>query len=32
MTRQDQWITELARRFLEAVTSARLHMAGPDAD
>jgi 2-dehydro-3-deoxyphosphogluconate aldolase/(4S)-4-hydroxy-2-oxoglutarate aldolase len=28
--RQDQWIHELARRFLEAVRNARLHMAGPD--
>lgn len=25
-TRQDQWIRELARRFLEAVRSARIHM------
>ena len=26
-TRQDQWIRELARRFLEAVRSARIHLA-----
>jgi hypothetical protein len=25
-TRQDQWIRELARRFLEAVRSARIHL------
>jgi 2-dehydro-3-deoxyphosphogluconate aldolase/(4S)-4-hydroxy-2-oxoglutarate aldolase len=29
--RQDQWIRELARRFLEAVRSARIHMASLDA-
>lgn len=28
--RQDQWIHELARRFLEAVRNARLNMAGHD--
>jgi 2-dehydro-3-deoxyphosphogluconate aldolase/(4S)-4-hydroxy-2-oxoglutarate aldolase len=27
-TRQDQWIRELARRFIEAVRSARIHMSG----
>jgi 2-dehydro-3-deoxyphosphogluconate aldolase/(4S)-4-hydroxy-2-oxoglutarate aldolase len=27
-TRQDQWIRELARRYIEAVRSARIHMAG----
>jgi 2-dehydro-3-deoxyphosphogluconate aldolase/(4S)-4-hydroxy-2-oxoglutarate aldolase len=31
-TRQDQWIHELARRFIEAVRNARLHMSGTDAD
>jgi 2-dehydro-3-deoxyphosphogluconate aldolase/(4S)-4-hydroxy-2-oxoglutarate aldolase len=31
-TRQDQWIHELARRFLEAVRNARIHMSGLDAD
>jgi 2-dehydro-3-deoxyphosphogluconate aldolase/(4S)-4-hydroxy-2-oxoglutarate aldolase len=31
-TRQDQWIHELARRYLEAVRSARIHMSGKDAD
>jgi len=30
--RQDQWIHELARRFLEAVRNARIHMGGMDAD
>jgi 2-dehydro-3-deoxyphosphogluconate aldolase/(4S)-4-hydroxy-2-oxoglutarate aldolase len=30
-TRQDQWIRELARRFLEAVRNARIHMANMDA-
>ena len=29
-TRQDQWIRELARRFLEAVRNARIHMANKD--
>jgi len=29
-TRQDQWIRELARRFLEAVRNARIHMANQD--
>jgi 2-dehydro-3-deoxyphosphogluconate aldolase/(4S)-4-hydroxy-2-oxoglutarate aldolase len=31
-TRQDQWIRELARRFIEAVRNARIHRAGVDAD
>ena len=31
-TRQDQWIRELARRFIEAVRNARIHMSGRDAD
>jgi 2-dehydro-3-deoxyphosphogluconate aldolase/(4S)-4-hydroxy-2-oxoglutarate aldolase len=31
-TRQDQWIRELARRFIEAVRNARVHMAGHDTD
>lgn len=31
-TRQDQWIHELARRFIEAVRNARIHMGGSDAD
>jgi 2-dehydro-3-deoxyphosphogluconate aldolase/(4S)-4-hydroxy-2-oxoglutarate aldolase len=31
-TRQDQWIRELARRFIDAVRNARIHMAGKDAD
>lgn len=31
-TRQDQWIRELARRYLEAVRSARIHMSSKDAD
>jgi 2-dehydro-3-deoxyphosphogluconate aldolase/(4S)-4-hydroxy-2-oxoglutarate aldolase len=30
-TRQDKWIHELARRFLETVRNARIHMAGKDA-
>ena len=30
--RQDQWIHELARRFLEAVRNARITMGGRDAD
>ena len=30
-TRQDKWIHELARRFLETVRNARSHMAGKDA-
>jgi 2-dehydro-3-deoxyphosphogluconate aldolase/(4S)-4-hydroxy-2-oxoglutarate aldolase len=30
-TRQDQWIRELARRFLEAVRNARILMASKDA-
>ena len=32
VTRQDQWIRELARRFIEAVRNARIHMAGGDGD
>jgi 2-dehydro-3-deoxyphosphogluconate aldolase/(4S)-4-hydroxy-2-oxoglutarate aldolase len=32
VTRQGQWIHELARRFLEAVRNARIHMAARDAD
>jgi 2-dehydro-3-deoxyphosphogluconate aldolase/(4S)-4-hydroxy-2-oxoglutarate aldolase len=31
-TRQDQWIHELARRFIEAVRNARIHISGKDAD
>jgi 2-dehydro-3-deoxyphosphogluconate aldolase/(4S)-4-hydroxy-2-oxoglutarate aldolase len=31
-TRQDNWIHELARRFIEAVRNARLHMASRDID
>jgi 2-dehydro-3-deoxyphosphogluconate aldolase/(4S)-4-hydroxy-2-oxoglutarate aldolase len=31
-TRQDQWIHELARRFIEAVRNARIHMSGVDSD
>src|ERR1035437_3660533 len=31
-TRQDQWIRELARRYLEAVRSARIHMGGREVD
>jgi hypothetical protein len=31
-TRQDQWIRELARRYIEAVRSARIHMGGKDTD
>ena len=31
-TRQDQWIHELARRFIEAVRNARVHMGGVDSD
>ena len=31
-TRQDNWIHELARRFIEAVRNARIHMAGRDAE
>jgi 2-dehydro-3-deoxyphosphogluconate aldolase/(4S)-4-hydroxy-2-oxoglutarate aldolase len=31
-TRQDQWIHELARRFIEAVRNARIHMSGKDVD
>ena len=32
LTRQDNWIHELARRFIEAVRNARLHISGRDAD
>ena len=32
VTRQDQWIHELARRFIEAVRNARIHIAGGDTD
>ena len=32
MARQEQWIHELARRFIEAVRNARIHMSGKDAD
>jgi 2-dehydro-3-deoxyphosphogluconate aldolase / (4S)-4-hydroxy-2-oxoglutarate aldolase len=31
-TRQDQWIHELARRFIEAVRNARIHMGGVETD
>jgi 2-dehydro-3-deoxyphosphogluconate aldolase/(4S)-4-hydroxy-2-oxoglutarate aldolase len=31
-TRQDQWIHELARRYIEAIRNARIHMAGRGAD
>jgi 2-dehydro-3-deoxyphosphogluconate aldolase/(4S)-4-hydroxy-2-oxoglutarate aldolase len=31
-TRQDQWIHELARRFIQAVRNARIHMSGGDSD
>jgi 2-dehydro-3-deoxyphosphogluconate aldolase/(4S)-4-hydroxy-2-oxoglutarate aldolase len=31
-TRQDQWIHELARRYIEAVRNARIHMSGKDID
>jgi 2-dehydro-3-deoxyphosphogluconate aldolase / (4S)-4-hydroxy-2-oxoglutarate aldolase len=31
-TRQEQWIRELARRFIEAVRNARIHMSGGDSD
>jgi 2-dehydro-3-deoxyphosphogluconate aldolase / (4S)-4-hydroxy-2-oxoglutarate aldolase len=31
-TRQDQWIRELARRYLETVRNARAHIAGRDTD
>jgi 2-dehydro-3-deoxyphosphogluconate aldolase/(4S)-4-hydroxy-2-oxoglutarate aldolase len=31
-TRQDQWIHELARRFIGAVRNARIHMSGSDTD
>jgi 2-dehydro-3-deoxyphosphogluconate aldolase / (4S)-4-hydroxy-2-oxoglutarate aldolase len=30
--RQDQWIRELARRYIEAVRNARIHMSGRDSD
>ena len=32
LTRQDQWIRELARRFIEAVRNARIHMSDGDSD
>ena len=32
VTRQDQWIHELARRYIEAVKNARIHMGGKDSD
>jgi 2-dehydro-3-deoxyphosphogluconate aldolase/(4S)-4-hydroxy-2-oxoglutarate aldolase len=32
VTRQEQWIHELARRFIEAVRNARIHMAGTESD
>jgi 2-dehydro-3-deoxyphosphogluconate aldolase/(4S)-4-hydroxy-2-oxoglutarate aldolase len=31
-TRQDQWIHELARRFIEAVRNARVHLHGSDTE
>jgi 2-dehydro-3-deoxyphosphogluconate aldolase/(4S)-4-hydroxy-2-oxoglutarate aldolase len=31
-TRQDQWIRELARRFIDAVRNARIHLTSRDAD
>jgi 2-dehydro-3-deoxyphosphogluconate aldolase/(4S)-4-hydroxy-2-oxoglutarate aldolase len=31
-TRQDQWIHELARRFIEAVRNSRIHMSDSDTD
>jgi 2-dehydro-3-deoxyphosphogluconate aldolase/(4S)-4-hydroxy-2-oxoglutarate aldolase len=31
-TRQDHWIRELARRYIEAVRNARIHMGGTDPD
>jgi 2-dehydro-3-deoxyphosphogluconate aldolase/(4S)-4-hydroxy-2-oxoglutarate aldolase len=31
-TRQSQWIHELARRFIETIHNARLHMSGEDED
>jgi 2-dehydro-3-deoxyphosphogluconate aldolase / (4S)-4-hydroxy-2-oxoglutarate aldolase len=31
-TRQDQWIRELARRFIDAVRNARIHLASREAD
>jgi len=31
-TRQGQWIHELARRFIESIRNARVHMAGKDID
>jgi 2-dehydro-3-deoxyphosphogluconate aldolase/(4S)-4-hydroxy-2-oxoglutarate aldolase len=31
-TRQEQWIHELARRFIEAVRNARIHMGGRDTE
>jgi 2-dehydro-3-deoxyphosphogluconate aldolase/(4S)-4-hydroxy-2-oxoglutarate aldolase len=32
LTRQDQWIHELARRFIGAVRNARINLSGKDAD
>jgi 2-dehydro-3-deoxyphosphogluconate aldolase / (4S)-4-hydroxy-2-oxoglutarate aldolase len=32
VTRQDQWIHELARRYIEAVRNARIHISEKDAD
>jgi 2-dehydro-3-deoxyphosphogluconate aldolase / (4S)-4-hydroxy-2-oxoglutarate aldolase len=32
LTRQENWIHELARRFIETVRNARTHMAGKDVD
>jgi 2-dehydro-3-deoxyphosphogluconate aldolase/(4S)-4-hydroxy-2-oxoglutarate aldolase len=32
VARQDQWIHELARRFIETVRNARIHMAARDSD
>jgi 2-dehydro-3-deoxyphosphogluconate aldolase/(4S)-4-hydroxy-2-oxoglutarate aldolase len=32
LKRQDQWIHELARRFIETVRNARVHMSGGDTD
>jgi 2-dehydro-3-deoxyphosphogluconate aldolase / (4S)-4-hydroxy-2-oxoglutarate aldolase len=31
-TRQDQWIHELARRYIEAIRNARIHVKGKDVD
>jgi hypothetical protein len=32
LKRQDQWIHELARRFIETVRNARIHTSGGDTD